>query len=241
MSTDYTHPTGDGYAGVLMVSNGRISIGLRTTHVDWTAGTTVGATPVNDGVRLSGSAAEAERTLTVSDTSSGPRLAVGMAVLRPLDVDDGEQVRLYEDGSDAFLLVPRDDDPHVRADGGETIAPQCVDEHGSPTYMTDGGQYHCRWVGECRDCEKPVLTRTEGSGESEHHVRVRCGDCGATNYLTEREELGPLRADGGREMHEISAPEHYKQRFESADKDRALFVGLLVGFVAGLLWEAVRR
>jgi len=107
--------------------------------------------------------------------------------------------------------------------------------------VTDGGQYHCRWTGECRDCEKPVSTRTEGSGESEHHVRVRCADCGATNYLTEREELGPLRADGGREMHEISAPEHYKRRFESAGKDRALFVGLLVGFVAGLLWEAVRR
>jgi hypothetical protein len=73
----------------------------------------------------------------------------------------------------------------------------CVDEHGSPTVMTDGG-YNCRWTGECRRCGKPVATRTEGDGENEHCARVRCSACGATNYLTSREDLGPLRADGGR-------------------------------------------
>jgi len=39
----------------------------------------------------------------------------------------------------------------------------------------------------------------------------------------------------------IDAQEHYKQRYESADKDRALLTGLLIGLVAGLLWEALRR
>jgi len=83
----------------------------------------------------------------------------------------------------------------VIADDGPSGPWEDLESMDPDDLVTDGGQ--CRWTGDCRNCGKRVSTRTDGTGETEHCVRVRCSECGTTNYLTERTDLGPLRADGG--------------------------------------------
>jgi len=39
----------------------------------------------------------------------------------------------------------------------------------------------------------------------------------------------------------VDGVEHYKQRYEAEQRKSNLLIGVLIGLVAGLLWEAIRR
>ena len=39
----------------------------------------------------------------------------------------------------------------------------------------------------------------------------------------------------------VDGAEHYRKRFETQRRRTAILAGCLVGLVAGLLWEAIRR
>lgn len=54
---------------------------------------------------------------------------------------DGDEEIIADDGpSGPWEDLEAMDPDDLVTDGGDEIAPECVDEHGSPMYMTDGGE-----------------------------------------------------------------------------------------------------
>lgn len=110
----YVKETAEGYLGVHRVSAEKASLSLGMFPIDWDADTNdVYGVPAEPGVRLTVDEPDGDdlgRPMEVNTNGVGPSLAVNVAVLDELGVDNGDDIRVYEDG-DALRVVPADPDP----------------------------------------------------------------------------------------------------------------------------------
>ena len=126
----YTNPTGDGYQGVYATDcwSAEASIGA-TTHVDWDTESTVHAVdvPGEHGIQLL-SAADIPNGLeiicecNVRHHGMGTVVTLHPPVLRALDdLEEGEDVRIYEYEANSLTVVPSATDPFVPDQEGDRI------------------------------------------------------------------------------------------------------------------------
>ncbi len=124
----YVVPTGDGYLATYTVGDDRrLSIGTAGLGA-WPRAHRVHAIDHEDGVALRASTTDAETIASyrVLRRHRRARVCVGSAVLETLEVDAGDDVRVYDLEGDGILLVDAADDPRVVTDGGR----ECEsDEH----------------------------------------------------------------------------------------------------------------
>ncbi len=116
----YVVPTGDGYLATYTVGDDRrLSIGTAGLGA-WPRAHRVHAIDHEDGVSLRASTTDAETIASyrVLRRHRRARVCVGSAVLETLEVDAGDDVRVYDLEGDGILLVDAADDPRVVTDGG---------------------------------------------------------------------------------------------------------------------------
>lgn len=122
--SNYVNPTGPGYQGVHVVSAGYgVTLSVGMFDVDWQDGTEVYVVFEDDGVALFASDRAPPsyvRMLSVSKAAGaqGPSLTLSGTDLAPLEVDPGDDVRVYKREAGGLLLVARADDPFVEVDDG---------------------------------------------------------------------------------------------------------------------------
>lgn len=120
----YVNPTGPGYQGVAKVGDPlavQLSVGMY--DVEWDGNTEVYAVIEHPGIALFASdhrPPEFIRTLdvTVPMGSEGPKVGLPGSVLAQLDVDPGDDVRVYRRELGGLYVVPADPDPFLEADDG---------------------------------------------------------------------------------------------------------------------------
>jgi len=131
-TSKYVINTGDGYQTVRRVGDRSLELNLAMLAVDWPLGTTVHIGRTAEGVVLRGDPdaladpLDATATVTTDSARTNRYLYVPWGPLHALGVEPGDDVRIYAPDGEGLLLVPRAEDPRVRADGGSV-------EPGAPT------------------------------------------------------------------------------------------------------------
>lgn len=126
MSNPYVIETGPGYLGVSKISGGSCGFGvgmLPFERVDtrvWTAEEPPGVAIVDEEP----SNPIAEYNLSHTPSGPGHSLTVGSRSLSRIDVEDGDDVRLYERDGGGVVLVPADPDPFVQDDEPQEDTPR---------------------------------------------------------------------------------------------------------------------
>jgi hypothetical protein len=132
MSEDskYVVDTGAGYEATYRVSSRKVSLNLASMPVDWAAGDTIAVVLAEEGLvlrpaphshALLTNEVSASRQAQTSQ-STQPRLTLAAGALDYLDVDEGQDVRVY-DHANGLLIVAAGDDPRVATDGGRQELP----------------------------------------------------------------------------------------------------------------------
>lgn len=115
----YVVATGDGYHGTFCVSTGAASINLKP--LGFAAGDEVVVTRADDQtLRVAHNAPPADALLVETTLNADGYLELGVTLAREIGVDEGQDVRLY-DATPGGVIVPRDDDPRLVADGGQSL------------------------------------------------------------------------------------------------------------------------
>lgn len=121
---EYVNPTGPGYQGIARVTE-RLSTTLSVGMFDvgWDGTTEVYAVVEEPGIALFEAdhrPPEFIKTLdvTVPSGSLGPKIGLSRPVLAPLDVDVGDDVRIYRRELGGLYVVPAEPDPFLEDDDG---------------------------------------------------------------------------------------------------------------------------
>lgn len=126
MSNPYVVPTGPGYLGIAKVSGGSCGFGVGMLQFErddtrvWAAEEPPGVAIVDE------EPAETIAEYNLSHTPSGPghSLTVGSQALSCLDVENGDDVRLYERDGGGVVLVPANPDPFLQDVDSEEGTPR---------------------------------------------------------------------------------------------------------------------
>lgn len=119
-ASPYTVPTGPGYVTVARVSRGpQISIGIGTAPVDWSGGTSVECWVDRGAIAVDEPDGQDRERIATHTVYQRPSRGIGLTfttnVIESLDVEVGDDVRIYERDGGGFWLVPADDDPFLEA------------------------------------------------------------------------------------------------------------------------------
>lgn len=120
----YVVPTGPGYLARYTIDNaGKVTISTAALgDRDWPTGTRVHATTHEDGVALLLTPEEYDAVAEygITQSHSGARVAAGHDVVSELELEPGDDIRIYDleavDGREGLLIVDAENDPRLEAE-----------------------------------------------------------------------------------------------------------------------------
>lgn len=113
MSSKYVVETGEGYVGIFRAR--RWTIRVNVSPIDPAPDSSVYAIAAGDRQVHITTDSDAGAVLDERTATDTGFVEFGLPVADHLEVDDGDDVRLYEDGT-GLLAVPASDDPRLQTD-----------------------------------------------------------------------------------------------------------------------------